>query len=238
MRAATAAAHAVASPTQRRSEARRDPVVSVVVTWAGLLAGAGLRCRHAAVSGGPASAVARIRPARAQPRLDEASRLSAARASAAPATAAGQATAAVLHSISAATWRSEPPRARTMASSPARRTAIIRAATAMTAAPVTIRLTMSSSRTVSIAARVPRNVARNVESPEETVTAVAAGLRSPMAGAATEKWLSVLSMTCAWLARIWPVASGNSHWTSGFEELSSACMATSSPGSANTAPSQ
>jgi hypothetical protein len=81
--------------------------------------------------------------------------------------------------MAAATCRSEPPRARSMVSSAARRTVIIRAATAMTAAPVTIRLTNSSSRIVSIAAWVARKPASWAVSAEVTVTVAAAALSGP-----------------------------------------------------------
>ena len=51
----------------RRSDAIGDLAVSAVVIRAGLLAGAGLRCRHAAISGGPASAARTVIPASHQP---------------------------------------------------------------------------------------------------------------------------------------------------------------------------
>ena len=208
------------------------------MTRAGLLAGAGRRCRQTAASGGPASAAATTTPASDQPSAEEASRDSAAKASPAPASAAGTDTAAAPRSISAATCRSEPPRARTTVSSPARRTATIRAATPITAAAVTIRLTKSSSSTVSIAAWVFRNVARKEVSGEDTVTVEAAALRSPIAGVATENRLSALCMAATWLALTAPVSSGNSHWTPRSGAANAAWKGSTSPGSAMAAPTQ
>ena len=54
------------SATGRR-HVRAGRLVSALVIRAGLLAGAGLRCRHAATSGGPASADRTAIPASGQP---------------------------------------------------------------------------------------------------------------------------------------------------------------------------
>ena len=66
-RPATQAAHAVTSATRRRHATRRGPVPAPRIR-AGLTAGSwGLRCRQAAISGGPASAAATTAPASHQP---------------------------------------------------------------------------------------------------------------------------------------------------------------------------
>src|SRR5580698_6123509 len=88
-RPTAAAAQPVSSATGRR-QAGRDLLVSAVVTRAGLAAGAGLRCCQAAISGGPASAVATATPASHHPADDETAPPGiTALASAAPASAAG-----------------------------------------------------------------------------------------------------------------------------------------------------
>ena len=148
-RPATQAAHAVTSATGRRQAIRRRPVSAFRIR-AGLAAGPGLRYCQAAISAGPASATASVIPASSQPSPDDAASPGmTATAMAAPTTAAGTAATTDPRPISPATCRSDPPRARSMASSPARRTTSIRAASKITAAAITIRLTDSSNSTVS-----------------------------------------------------------------------------------------
>ncbi len=152
-----------------------------MVTWAGLAAGAGLRYCQAATSGGPASAAATATPASHQaggvgavpPGIK-------AMASPAPTSAPGTAATTPARAVSAATCQSEPPLARSMASSTSRRATIIREAITITAAPVTIRLTNSSSSTVSMAAWVSRNSDRFEISGEVTVIVSALGISAPV----------------------------------------------------------
>ena len=103
----------------------------------------------------------------------------------APSTAAGPAASTAARAITAATCRSDPPRARSMVSSPARRATIIRAASRITAAPVAIRLTNSSNSTVSMAAWVARNSDRTEVSGELTVSASALAASGPVSGSGT-----------------------------------------------------
>ncbi len=141
---------------------------------AGLLAGAGLHCRRTAISGGPASAKATAIPASDQPSPDDAASPGiTAMARPAPASAAGTVATRAPRSIIAATCRSEPPLARSMASSSSLRTTIILAVRSMTAAPITIRLTNSSNSTVSMPAWVPRNADRGEPSGELTLSVAA-----------------------------------------------------------------
>jgi len=78
----------VSSATGRRQAVRGRRPVSAVVIWAGLAAGAGLRCCQAAISGGPASAAATATPASHHPAADDTAPPGiTALASAAPATA-------------------------------------------------------------------------------------------------------------------------------------------------------
>ena len=179
-RPATEAAHAVISATGRR-HARAGRPVSALVIRAGLLAGAGLRCCHAAISGGPASAAATAIPASGQPAEDDPAPPGIkAMARPAPITAAGPVAITAARTITAATCRSDPPRARSMVSSTSRRATIILAASRMTAAPTTIRLTNSSSSTVWMAAWVPRNSDRSEISGEVTVSVSALGASVPV----------------------------------------------------------
>ena len=143
------------SATGRRHVLAGRPVSAAVIR-AGLLAGAGLRCRHTPASGGPASAARTAIPASGQPdplaEDDPAPPGIRAMARPAPITAAGTAASTAARASNAATCRSDPPLARSMVSSRSRRATIILAASKITAAPTTIRLTNSSSSTVSIAA--------------------------------------------------------------------------------------
>ena len=116
----------------------------------------------------------RSRPA-ASPGRGRRRRGSTATARPAPISTPGPAATTAPRSISPATCHSDPPRARSMASSPWRRATSIRAASRITAAPTTIRLTNRSSSTVSTAAWVPRNRARSCMSGEVTVSAVRGG---------------------------------------------------------------
>ena len=172
---ATAAAHAVTSATRRRGDASRDRDVSAVITRAGLTAGAGRRCRRAAISDGPASAASTAIPASTQPSTHEALCAcpgipgTSTSARPAPISAAGTAAIAVPRSISPATCRSDPPRARSMVSSSARRTAIVNDATKITAMPTTIMLTNSNRSTVCVAVCVSRNADKSCNTGAETV---------------------------------------------------------------------
>ena len=125
-----------------------------------------------------------------------------------------------------------------MVSSAARRTVIIRAATAMTAAPVTIRLTNSSSRIVSIAAWVTRKPASLAVSAEVTVTVAAAALSGPSRGVTLAARLSASYSGCTPAAVSWPVASGSSQWMNRPDGPNAFCRAAAPAGSASTAPTQ
>ena len=98
----------------------------------------------------------------------------------APITAAGTAASTAARASNAATCRSDPPLARSMVSSTSRRATIILAASRITAAPTTIRLTNSSSSTVWIAAWVPRNNDSSEISGEMTVSVSALGASVPV----------------------------------------------------------
>ena len=78
--------------------------------------------------------------------------------------AAGTTVTTVPRASRTVTCRSDPPRARSMVSSSPRRTTTIRAASRITAAAITIRLTDSSSSTVSTPAWVLRNIATSAVS--------------------------------------------------------------------------
>ena len=115
-----------------------------------------------------------------------------------PAAAAGTAATRAPRSISAMTCRSDPPRARSMASSSPRRTTSIRAASRITAAAMTIRLTDRSSSTVSMPDWVPRNRARLGMSGEVTSRLSAAGSSDPVSPRVTVvARLSALAIPCA-----------------------------------------
>ena len=98
-----------------------------------------------------------------------------------------------------------------MASSPWRRATSIRAASRITAAPTTTRLTNRSRSTVSTAAWVPRNRARSCSSGELTVSASAAGASAPVSvGVTAVARFSELYSPCTWSAFMPPALSGNS----------------------------
>ena len=177
-RPATDAAIAVTSATGRR-QGRADRRVSAVVMRAGLAGGAGLRCCHTAMAGGPASAARMATPASGHPAAAPPPGTKA-RARPAPISTPGPAVITAPRSVSPATCHSDPPRARRMASSPWRRATSIRAASRITAAPTTTRLTNRSRSTVSTAAWVLRNSARFCSSGEATVSAFAAGASAPV----------------------------------------------------------
>ncbi len=238
-RAATAARHAVTSITTRR-QGRRDAPVSADRISAGLLGAAGLRCCQTATSGGPASAAANAITASGQP-PDAAAPPSGTRATAriAPATVAGTAATTAVRSITAATCGSDPPRARSRISSVSRRPTMIRAASRITVAPTTIRLTNSSSRTVSMAAWVARNSDRSCSSGEVTDSEFAPGSSSPVsAGVAAVAWLRALYRLWTWSAATFPTASGNSQFIPSPIPLKLLSTRPSWSGSAMTPPTQ
>ena len=188
---ATQAAHAVSSATRRRHPTRIRRLPAVVIR-AGRRAGPDReptcetrlgwacerrrRCRHTAISGGPASAVATAIPASHQPSagtvVPPGTR---ATARPAPSSAPGTAATRAPRPVTAASCRTDPPRARSTPSSPSRRATIIRPASAITAAPVTVKLTNSSRSTVCTADWVAMNAARSAISGEVTVTVPADG---------------------------------------------------------------
>ena len=227
------------SATGRRHALAGRPVSAPMIR-AGLLAGAGLRCRHTAISGGPASAAATAIPASGQPADDDQEPPGIrAMARPAPSTAAGPAASTAARASNAATCRSDPPLARSMVSSTSRRATIILAASRITAAPTTIRLTNSSSSTVSMAAWVPRNSDRSEISGEVTVSVSALGASGPVsAGGVVTARLSALSRPCAWSAVTPPGSSGNSQLSSMPGPLNASCIAASWSGSAKTPPTQ
>src|ERR1700750_1725307 len=146
-RPATDAAIAVTSATGRRQR-RAEPAVpvdrvSAVVMRAGLAGGDGLRCCHAAMTGGPASAARMAIAASGQP------------AQAPPPGTTETARPAPINrprrTATPAPCNSAPPRARRTVSSPWRRATSIRAASRITATPTTTRLTNRSRSTVSTA---------------------------------------------------------------------------------------
>ena len=216
------------SATGRRHAIRRRPVSAVRIR-AGLLAGAGLRYCQAAISAGPVSATARVIPASSQPSVDAAASPGiAAMAMAAPATAAGTAATTAPRPIRPVTWRSDPPRARSMASSSSRRVTIIRAASRITAAAMTIRLADSSSSTVSMPAWVARNTARSGISAEVTFRLSAPGSSAPVRPSVTVvARLRELASPCTWSAFRPPIASGNSQYISRPGPLNAVCIAAS-----------
>ena len=149
-----------------------------------------------------------------------------------PSTAAGAAASTAARASNAATCRSDPPLARSMVSSTSRRATIILAASRITAAPTTIRLTNSSSSTVSMAAWVPRNSDRFEISGEMTVSVSALGASGPVsAGVIVTARLSALSKPCAWSAVTPPGSSGNSQRSSMPGPLNASCIAASWSGS-------
>ena len=157
----------------------------------------------------------------------------------APATAAGTAASRPVRAVSAATCRSEPPLARSMASSTSRRATIIRAAIRITVAPITIRLTNSSSRTVSMAAWVARNSDRFDISGEVTVSVSAAGSRAPVSPAG--ELVALVRAPCrprTSAAVTPPTSSGKSQYISRPGPTSAFCTATNWSGSAMTPPTQ
>ena len=157
----------------------------------------------------------------------------------APSTAAGPAASTAARASNAATCRSDPPLARSMVSSTSRRATIILAASRITAAPTTIRLTNSSSSTVSMAAWVPRNSDRSEISGEVTVSVSALGASGPVsAGGVVIARLSALSRPCAWSAVTLLGSSGNSQLSSMPGPLNASCIAASWSGSAKTPPTQ
>ena len=126
-----------------------------------------------------------------------------------------------------------------MPSSPSRRATIIRPASAITAAPVTVRLTNSSSSTVWTPDWVARKAARSAVSGEVTVTVPAADWRFPVsAGMAVLARFRSSYSACAWSAVTPPTASGNSQFSVMPYPPNAACTAPSWPGSANTPPAQ
>src|ERR1700728_914337 len=189
-RPATASRQAAASAVRRRSAGaeNRALLVSPDTAGAGLTArspGAPLRYHQAAISGGPASPAMSVTAASTRLSIADPpepvivpgkSLLARTTPTAAPGTAAT----AAPPSTSIATWRTDAPRARKLASSPSRPVTIIRAASKITAAPSRIRLTNTSSGTVRTAACVARNSASVPVSGEPTVSAVAEEPRSAL----------------------------------------------------------
>jgi hypothetical protein len=174
------------------------------------------------------------------PRADDASaRPVTATASPAPASAASTDTIAVLRSISAATCRTDAPRERSKPRSSARRAAIIPAASRITAAPVTIRLTNSSSSTVCTAAWVTRNPDSTGTSRVVTAAVLTAGANTPVSpsGTAPARFRSS-SRACVPSALRPPTASGYTHWMSILEDPNAFCTATNWSGSAKIDPTQ
>ena len=157
----------------------------------------------------------------------------------APTSTPGPAATTAPRSISAATCRSDPPLARSMASSPSRRATIILAASRITAAPTTNRLTNRSSSTVSTAAWVPRNSARSCSSGEVTGSAFAPGASAPVsAGAVVVARFNAWYRPCAWSASTRLTSSGYSHCSSSPAPPNTCWIAASWSGSAMTPPTQ
>ena len=147
---------------------------------------------------------------------------------AAPTTAAGTAATKVPRSIRTVTCHSDPPRARSTASSSPRRTTSIRAASRITAAAMTMRLTDSSNSTVSMPAWVSRNRARSPISGEVTFRLSAAGASGPVSPSVTVvARLSALASPCAWSAFRPLTASGNSQFISRPGPVNAVCIAPS-----------
>ena len=159
-------------------------------------------------------------------------------ARAAPTSTPGPAATTAPRSISPATCHSDPPRARSMVSSPSRRATIILAASRITAAPTTIRLTNSSSSTVSMAAWVPRNSARSWMSGEVTVSSLAAGASAVSVGVVVVARFSAWYSPCAWSAFTPDTSSGNSHCIESPMPPNTFWIAASWSGSAMTPPIQ
>ena len=108
--------------------------------------GAATRCGTTLISTGPASVTAIVTPASHQPTASPSPgvRPMASTAAAAPATAAMT---TLARSTSQPSWYSAAPRARISVNSAARRCATSRAPSSTTTAPMTARLTYSSSST-------------------------------------------------------------------------------------------
>ena len=126
-----------------------------------------------------------------------------------------------------------------MASSPWRRATSIRAASRITAAPTTTRLTNRSRSTVSTAAWVPRNRARSCSSGELTVSASAAGASAPVSvGVTAVARFSALYSPCTWSAFMPPTSSGNSSCSARPVPPNAPWIAPNWSGSAMTPPTQ
>ena len=160
-------------------------------------------------------------------------------ASPAPASAASTHTIAVLRSISVATCRTDAPLERSKPRSSARRRAIMPAASKITAAPTTIRLTNSSNSTVCTAAWVSTNADNTGASGVATEVVLTAGAKIPVSPVGTVvARLRLSSRACTPSAPTPPTASGYSHCMSMAEDPSTSCMATSWSGSVKTPPTQ
>ena len=118
--------------------------------------------------------------------------------------------------------------------------AIIPAASKITAAPTTIRLTNSSNRTVCTAAWVSRNADSTGTSGVVTAVMFAAGANSPVSpGGTVLARLRLSSNPCAPSASTPPTASGYTHCRSMARGPECTfCMATSWSGSAKMPPTQ
>jgi len=113
------------------------------------------------------------------------------------------------------------------------------AASRITAAPTTIRLTNSNSSTVCTAAWVTRNADTTGASGVVTAVVLTAGAKAPVSPTGTVlARLRSSSRACAPSAPTPPVASGYTHWMSMLEDPSAFCMATNWSGSAKTDPAQ
>ena len=184
--------------------------------------------------------MASVIPASSQPSPEEAASPGiAAMASRAPITAAGTAVTTVPRASRTVTCRSDPPRARSMVSSSPRRTTTMRAASRITAAAITIRLTDSSSSTVSTPAWVLRNSDTSAVSGMVTLSVSVAGASGPVsAGVTVLARLRALYSPWAWSALSPPTASGNSQPSSMPGPLNALCIAASWSGSAMTPAAQ
>jgi hypothetical protein len=241
IRPATDAAIAVTSITGRRQgrAGRLERRVSAEVIRAGLLAGAGLRYCHTAMSGGPASAAAAAIAASGQLSGVEPPPGTSPMARPAPISTPGPAEISAPPRTRAATCHREPPRARSRTSSSSRRATSIRAASRITAAPVTIRLTNSSRSTVSTAAWALRNCARTGSSGELTASAPSPAASGAVSGGAVVvARFSAWYRPCAWSACRPEVASGYSQWTLSPGPPNTPWTGPSWLGSAMSAPSQ
>ena len=157
----------------------------------------------------------------------------------APISTPGPAATTAPRSVSPATCHSDPPRARRMASSPWRRATSIRAASRITAAPTTTRLTNRSRSTVSTAAWVLRNSARFCSSGEATVSASAAGASVPVSvGVTAVARFSAAYSPWAWSAFTPPRLTGYSSCSARPVPLNALWTAPNWSGSAKTPPIQ